>query len=59
MGYWYTYRLRGYSIGCQPKGVIQVKESPDLPYELIAYSRQLTDAEVEEYELIYLGRGIS
>lgn len=57
MGYWYTYKLRGYSIGCQPKGVIQVKENQ--PYELIAYSRQLTDEEIEEYELVYLGRGIS
>jgi hypothetical protein len=51
--YWYEYRLRGFSPGCQPKGHIQVDHSKGR-HGIIAYNRQLTDTEIEEYELIPL-----
>ncbi len=48
--YWYEYRLRGYSIGCQPKGHIEVNESIGR-YGIIAYNRLLTDNEINNYDL--------
>jgi type IV secretory pathway VirD2 relaxase len=51
--YWYEYRLRGFSPGCQPKGHIRVDHSKGR-HGIIAYDRQLTDTEVDEYELIPL-----
>jgi hypothetical protein len=49
--YWYSYRLRGFSLGCQPKG--HIKQDPTIGrHGIIAYDRQLTDTELEEYELI-------
>ena len=55
--YRYGMRLRGFSIGCQPmKGIIDGQDDPTGKYySILTYSRKLTDAEVNEYELDYLG----
>lgn len=49
--FWYEYRLRGFSLGCQPKGHIDVKHNVGR-HGIIAYNRQLTQSELDEYELI-------
>ena len=50
--YWYTYRLRGFSIGCQPKDFKQIDYNYKGKFEAVAYDRELTDEEISEYELI-------
>jgi hypothetical protein len=48
--YWYEYTLRGFSLGCQPKGFIE--HDPTIGrHGIIAYDRLLTDSELDEYEL--------
>lgn len=56
--YRYGMRLRGYSIGCQPmKGLTDVTEDPTgRYYDILAYDRQLEPREMDDYELIYLGK---
>lgn len=49
----YTYRTRGFSIGCQPKDFIKF-EQEEHKFETIYYDRELTKKEIEEYELIDL-----
>jgi hypothetical protein len=49
--FWYAYRLRGFSPFCQPKGHIEVNENIGR-HGIIAYDRQLTNEELDEYELI-------
>ena len=51
--YTYGMRLRGFSPGCQPKnGLIERKDDPSGKYwDLLVYSRELTDEEVKGYEL--------
>lgn len=53
----YGMRLRGFSIGCQPMdGLIDRIDSDDKRYyDILIYSRVLTDKEVNDYELDYLG----
>ena len=59
MTYRYGMRLRGFSIGCQPKGVIERTDDPSgRYYDILAYDRQLTEKELEDYELDYLGKEI-
>lgn len=48
--YWYSYRLRGFSPFCQPKGHIEVDHSIGR-HGIIAYDRELTENELSEYEL--------
>ena len=51
----YGMRLRGFSIGCQPKGVIDRLDDPTGKYhDIIVYERQLTDSEMAEYELDFI-----
>ena len=49
----YGMRLRGFSIGCQPMdGLIErLDDKSGLYHDILAYSRQLTDKECEDYEL--------
>lgn len=48
----YTYRSRGYSPGCQPQyGLVDVKDDIGFKFEVLTYSRKLTDKELYEYEL--------
>lgn len=52
MRFTYGMRVRGFSIGCQPKGVIVRADDPtDRFYDLITYNRQLTAEETEHYSL--------
>lgn len=55
--YLYGMRLRGFSLGCQPmKGIIERRDDhTGKYYDLLVYSRKLTDEELERYELDYLG----
>lgn len=52
----YGMRLRGFSIGCQPKGVEERRDDSSGKYhDIIVYSRKLETAEMDAYELDYLG----
>ena len=53
MKFKYTYKTRGFSIGCQPKDFIKFEEG-EHKFETIYYDRELTKKEIEEYELIDL-----
>lgn len=48
--FWYEYKFRGFSPGCQPKGHIDVNHNKG-KFGIIAYDRQLTDQELTNYEL--------
>lgn len=53
----YGMRLRGFSIGCQPKEGFYGRQD-DVSgkyYDILIYSRKLTDKEVRDYELDFLG----
>ena len=50
--YRYGMRLRGFSPGAQPKGVIDVQDDPSERYWcIIVYDRPLTEQEIRDYEL--------
>ena len=52
----YGMRLRGFSPGCQPKdGFVERRDSSKYHDEIV-YSRHLTDEEVREYELDFIGK---
>ena len=53
MKYLYGMKNRGYSLGCQPrKGLVERKDSDNKDYfDLLVYSRKLTEEEVKSYEL--------
>lgn len=53
MAYRYGMRLRGFSIGCQPKqGLIERMDDPtNRYYDILVYDRSLTKKELEDYEL--------
>ena len=55
--YRYGMRLRGFSIGCQPmKGILMQEDDATGKYhDILVYARKLTDKELEDYELDYLG----
>ena len=53
--YAYGMRLRPASPGAQPKGLIDIKEGGKKYYNIITYSRLLSEKEVRDYELDYLG----
>lgn len=48
--HWYEYRLRGFSPGCQPTGWVDVDHNRG-KWGAIAYNRELTDKEIDAYEL--------
>ncbi|WP_151035786.1 hypothetical protein [Bacillus wiedmannii] len=48
--YWYTYRLRGFSLGCQPNGFAW-QDSSIGKFGAIIYERELTEKEISDYEL--------
>lgn len=48
----YGMRLRGYSLGCQPKGVLRREDDTTGRYhDIIVYDRQLSADEIRDYEL--------
>ena len=53
MCYFYGMRLRGFSPGCQPmQGFVERQDDPSGKYyDVLVYDRQLSDAEVRDYEL--------
>jgi len=54
--YKYGMRLRGFSPGCQPSGVKDRMDDETGKYwDIIVYDRKLTETEVKDYELDYLG----
>ena len=55
--YIYGMRLRGFSPGCQPKEGFLYREDDTSGkyYDLLTYSRKLSDKELSDYELDYLG----
>jgi len=52
----YGMRLRGFSIGCQPKeGLIERQDDPTGKYyDILIYNRQLTEKELQDYELDHI-----
>lgn len=58
--YRYGMRLRGFSIGCQPKDGFLDREDDESGryYDILVYDRELSDQEVEAYELDFTGREI-
>ncbi|BAG09104.1 hypothetical protein [Finegoldia magna] len=54
MKYMYGMKVRGFSLGCQPKdGLLGLSDkSSDKYYDIIEYSRKLTEEEIEKYELV-------
>lgn len=55
--YLYGMRLRGFSIGCQPtNGLLWCRDDKTGRYwDVVAYSRKLSDQETKIYELDYIG----
>lgn len=55
--YTYGMRLRGFSIGCQPKdGFIERRDDMSgLYYDVLVYDRKLSQQELLNYELDYIG----
>ncbi len=55
--YVYGMRLRGFSIGCQPmNGFIERRDShAENFYDVIVYSRLLTEQELKDYDLTFIG----
>lgn len=52
----YGMRLRGYSPGAQPKGVLRREDDTTGRYhDIIVYDRQLSADEIRDYELDELG----
>lgn len=53
--YLYGMRLRPFGMGCQPKGVEEVREDPSGKYwNILVYKRELSADEIYNYELDYL-----
>lgn len=55
--YTYGMKLRGFSIGCQPKeGFVKRRDDiSGLYYDVLVYNRKLTSKELNDYELDFLG----
>lgn len=53
MNYFYGMKHRGFSPACQPmKGLVQRIDDPTGRYfDILEYRRELTDAEIRNYEL--------
>ena len=55
--YIYGMRLRGFSIGCQPKRAFYERrdDTTGRYHDIIVYSEPLTDKELDDYELDFIG----
>lgn len=53
----YGMRLRGFSIGCQPKKGLLRREGDTTGkyHDIIVYDRELTQQETADYELDFIG----
>ncbi|MBQ9632943.1 MAG: hypothetical protein IJV04_08555 [Lachnospiraceae bacterium] len=56
--YAYGMRLRGFSIGCQPmEGFCERRDDSEGRYhDIIVYDRPLSDREISDYELDFIGK---
>ena len=67
--FYYGMRLRGFSLGCQPmNGLVRclgeksrtifdvVLPHGDNYFDILEYDRELTERELKDYELDYLGK---
>ena len=54
--YTYGMRLRGFSPGCQPMtGFVERRDDPKGKYhDLLLYDRELSEKELQDYELDYI-----
>ena len=54
--YKYGMKLRGFSIGCQPKQGFVERQDDNTGeyYDIIVYDRKLTDEEITKFELVDL-----
>ena len=50
MRHWYKYRLRGFSLGCQPKDFV-AHDVQIGKFGAVAYERELMEEEIQAYEL--------
>ena len=56
----YGMRLRGFSPGCQPKkGLVRREDAGTRYHDILVYSRPLTEEELSDYELDFLGSEMS
>lgn len=54
--YKYGMRIRGFSIGCQPEGVVRrLDDQSGRFWDIIVYDRELTEEEIRHYSLTYIG----
>lgn len=54
--YVYGMRLRGFSPGCQPmEGLLEWRDGGNQYHDLLVYNRKLTDKEMRDYELDFIG----
>lgn len=52
MKFYYGMRLRGFSPGAQPRGVVDcLDDSSGKYYDILVYERKLTEKELYDYEL--------
>lgn len=51
----YGMRLRPFSIGCQPMQGLEKVEDDSKYWNILTYNRKLTEEEIRDYELDYLG----
>lgn len=49
--HWYAYRLRGFSLGCQPNGFVKHDPEKGGNFGAIAYDRKLSAQEISDFEL--------
>ena len=58
MMYLYGMRLRGFSPGCQPMiGLVERQDDVTGKYhDILIYDRELTDKELNDYELDFIGQ---
>ncbi len=56
--YLYGMRLRPFGIACQPKkGFVQrLDDTTGRYWDILVYDRELTDKEVSDYDLSYIGQ---
>lgn len=58
MKYLYGMKARGVSPGAQPKGLLEFYMDQSIPpryWNVIAYRKPLSDSEIKEYDLVFLG----
>lgn len=58
MQYVYGMTARGFSLGCQPMEDFSecLEDTSDTFYNILVYNRMLSDKEISDYELVFLGK---